>query len=100
MLGQQLRQDLVLGLHLLLQKLDPLLLFIGLTRRAFTGFEGHGSVLEEFLLPAVENRGPYPFFFTKLGNRYFVQKVASEDGNFLLGGVMLALVFHTLSRLS
>jgi hypothetical protein len=28
------------------------------------GCERGGSVLEKFLLPTIENRRPYPFFFT------------------------------------
>src|SRR5215469_4158610 len=100
MLGHQLGQDLILGLYLLLQELDPLLLLICLTGRACMGFERGAPVLEKFLLPTIENRRPYPFFFTKLGNRHLVQKMPSEDGNFLLGGVMLALVLHTFSPLS
>jgi hypothetical protein len=61
MLGHQLGQDLVLGLHLLLQELDPLLLLICLTGRACMGFDRGASVLEKFLLPTIENVGLIPY---------------------------------------
>ena len=54
MLRHQLGQDLVLGLDLLLQVLDPLLLG-GMVGPAFR-LEGGRPVLEELLLPAVEDR--------------------------------------------
>jgi hypothetical protein len=55
-LGHQFGQDLILGLHLLLQELDPFLLLLDLADGAFLRLEGGGSVLEELLLPAVEHR--------------------------------------------
>ena len=55
MLSHQLRQDLVLSLDLLLQVCDPLLLS-GVVGWPFL-FEGSRPVLEELLLPAVEDRG-------------------------------------------
>src|SRR5579872_938904 len=55
MLGNQLRQDLVLGLDLLLQVSDPLL--VGGMVRSRLQLEGGRAVLEELLLPAVEDRG-------------------------------------------
>src|SRR6516164_487131 len=100
MLGHQLGQDFILGLYLLFQELDPLLLLIPLTRGPLLALKGGGSVLEKLLLPPVKDRRPQTLFFTELGNRHLVQQVAPEDGNFLLGGVILAIVFHTFSRLS
>jgi hypothetical protein len=55
-LGHQFGQDLVFGLHFLLQELDPFLLLLDLAGGAFLRLEGGGSVLEKFLLPAVEHR--------------------------------------------
>jgi hypothetical protein len=54
MLRHQLSQDLILGLDLLFQILDTLLL--GLLIGAAFGLEGRPSVLEELLLPPVEDR--------------------------------------------
>ena len=53
MLRHQLRQDLILGLNLLFQILDALLL--GLLVGPGFGLEGGPSVLEELLLPPVED---------------------------------------------
>jgi hypothetical protein len=46
-LGHQLSQNLVLGLHLLLQELNPFLFLLRLAARAFRRLEGGRSVLEE-----------------------------------------------------
>jgi hypothetical protein len=54
-LGHQLGQDLVLGPDSLLQVSDPLLVG-GVVRPGFW-LEGGRAVLEELLLPAVEDRG-------------------------------------------
>src|SRR2546425_8471029 len=47
MLRHQLGQDLVLGLHLLLQELNPFLFLLRLTARMFRRLEGGRSVLED-----------------------------------------------------
>src|SRR5947208_604580 len=49
-------QDFVLGLHLLLQELNPLLLLIHLAAGTLPSLKGSCSVFEELLLPAVEHR--------------------------------------------
>jgi hypothetical protein len=76
-LGHQFGQDLILGLHLLLQELDPFLLLLDLAGGAFLGLEGGGSVLEELLLPAVEHRRLQALFLTEIGNRHLIQQVSS-----------------------
>jgi hypothetical protein len=53
MLGHQFGQDFVLGLHLLLQELNPFLLLLHLAVGTLLSLKGSPSVLEEFLLPAV-----------------------------------------------
>ena len=63
-----LGQDLVLGLHFLLQELNPFLFFLHLAARTLRRLEGGRSVLEELLLPAVQNGGLQPQFFTQIGN--------------------------------
>ena len=72
MLGHQLGQDLVLGLHFLFQELNPLLLLRNLMSWPLFGLKRCRSVFEELLLPAVENRRLQALFFAKLGNRHFV----------------------------
>jgi hypothetical protein len=67
-LGHQLGQDLILGLHLLLQELDPFLLLLDLAGGAFLRLEGGGSVLEELFLPAVENGRLQAQFLAEIRN--------------------------------
>jgi hypothetical protein len=71
-LGHQFGQDFVLGLHFLLQELDPLLLLLDLTGGTFLRLEGGRSILKELLLPAIEDGGLQPIFLTQLGNRGLV----------------------------
>jgi transposase len=68
----QLGQDLVLGLHLLLQELNPFLFLLRLAARTFRRLEGGRSILEELFLPAVEHRRLQSQFFTQIGNRDLV----------------------------
>ena len=74
-------RHLVLGLDLLLQKLDPLL--FGLMVRAALALEGGSAVLEELFLPAVEYRWLQPQFLTQIGNRHLIQQVPPQDGDLL-----------------
>jgi hypothetical protein len=71
-LGHQFRQDFVLGLHFLLQELDPFLLLLDLTDGTFLRLEGRGSVFKELLLPAIEDGGLQSMFLTQIGNRDLV----------------------------
>jgi hypothetical protein len=65
-LRHQLGQDLVLDLHLLLQKLNPFLLLLRLAARTLRRLEGSRSALEELFLPAVKNGGLQPQFLTQI----------------------------------
>jgi hypothetical protein len=96
-LRYQLGQDLVLGLHLLLQELNPFLFLLHLAGRTFCCLEGDRSVLEELLLLAVEHRRLQSQLFTKIGNRGFVQKMASQNDHLLFSCVVLALFSHTFA---
>ena len=60
----QLREDLVLALELLFQQSDPPVL--GIADPPGTGFEGGWAVLEELLLPAVEEVGGDAGNFSKI----------------------------------
>ena len=64
MLGHQFGQDLVLGLDLLLQVGDPLL--VGGVVGWPLLLEGGRTVLEELLLPAVEDRRLESHFIAQL----------------------------------
>jgi len=74
-LGHQLSQHLVLGLDLLLEKLDPLL--FGWMVRTAIALEGGSAVLKELFLPTVEHRWPQPQFLTQLRHRHLIQQVPS-----------------------
>jgi len=81
MLGHQLRQNLVLGLDLLLQVSDPLL--VGGVVRSRPLLEGGRTVLEELLLPAVENRGLQAELITELRDWLLLQKMPPQHGDLL-----------------
>ncbi len=98
MLRHQLSQHLVLRLDLLFQILDALLL--GLRVGTGFGLEGGPSVLEELLLPPVEDRGLKAQFIAELGDRLLVQQMAPQDGDLLVGCVVLPCLFHAFSPLS
>ena len=72
MLGHQFGQDFVLGLDLLLQELDPLLLLLDLTDGTFLRLEGGSSVFKELLLPAIEDGGLQSMLLAQIGNRDLV----------------------------
>jgi hypothetical protein len=71
-LGHQLGQDLVLGLHLLLQVLNPFLLLLDLTGGTFLCLEGRSTVLKTLLLPTIEDGRLQSIFLTQIGNRDLV----------------------------
>jgi len=69
----QFRQGLFLGLDFLLRIGDPLLL-CGMVGPLFR-LKGSRAVLEELLLPAVEDRGLESLFFTQLRDRHLLQQM-------------------------
>src|SRR5438552_15784102 len=97
MLSHQLRQNLVLCLDLLLQVGDPLLLG-GMVRPCFL-LEGGRPVLEELLLPAVEDRGLQAEFIAELRDRLILQQMPPWDCEFLFRRVVLPLLLHAFSPL-
>src|SRR5262245_26938542 len=95
MFSHQLRQNFVLGLDLLFQKLDTLLL--GLMVGTAFALEGRGSVLKELLLPTVEHRRLQAQFIAELGNRHLIEQMPSENGYLLFSGVVLSFFSHASS---
>jgi hypothetical protein len=81
MLGHQLRQNLVLSLDLLLQVSDPLL--VGGVVRSRLLLEGGRAVLEELLLPVVEDRGLESQLIAELRDWLLLQQMPPQDGDFL-----------------
>src|SRR5215831_2104575 len=75
MLGHQLSQDLLLGLDLLLQVGDPLL--VGGVVGWPLLLEGGRPILEELFLPAVEDRGLQDVLIAELRDRLSPAAAAS-----------------------
>jgi hypothetical protein len=63
---QEFREEFVLALEPLVQGGDPLILRVGGSSGA--ELEGDGAVLEELLLPAVEDRGVDAVLVTEVRN--------------------------------
>ena len=90
MLGHQLSQNLVPGLDLLFQEGDPLL-FGGVVGWPFL-LEGSRPILEELLLPAVEDRGLQAQFIAELRDRLILQQMPPQDNDLLFRRVGLPLL--------
>src|SRR5580704_8451477 len=74
----ELGQNLVLGLDLLLQVCNPLLVSGMVARPSL--LEGRSPVLEEFLLPAVEDCRLESHFVAQLRDGLLLQQVPPQDG--------------------
>ncbi len=92
MLRHQLGQNLVLRLDLLLQICNPLLVS-GVVGWPFL-LEGSSPVLEEFLLPAVEDRRLESHFIAQLRDGRLLQQMPPQDGDLLFQCVLLPLLLH------
>ena len=92
MLLHQLGDDLVLAAELVAEGVDgPLVLALGGLALAL---EGGGAVLEELPLPGVEDGGLELMLVAEIGDGHLVDEVASEDGDLLGRGVILAGLAH------
>src|SRR6266550_8984359 len=98
MLRHELGENLVLRLDLLLQVCNPLLVS-GMVGWPFL-LEGSSPVLEEFLLPAVEDRRLESHFIAQLRDGLLLQQVPPQDGDLLFRLVLLPLLLHALSPLA
>ena len=92
----QLRQNLILGLDLLGQILDRLLL--GLLIGAHLGLERGCPVLEELFLPPVEDRGLESHIIAELRNRLLLQQMPRACGNSDLLKSRLCVALHAATR--
>jgi hypothetical protein len=77
MFRHQFGQHLILGLNLLGQLLDPFLL--RLVAGAGLGLESCRPILEELLLPPVEDRRLESQFIAELGDRLLIQQVPPQS---------------------
>jgi hypothetical protein len=82
MVGGNLGDDFILVGEFDLELGEPFLkLFV---RRAVSVSFKRGGVLEEFLLPAIEDRGMRTIFATEVSNRLLFQQMEPENFDFLL----------------
>jgi hypothetical protein len=89
----QLGQHLVLGAELGLQGSNLAVLGIRAGLAAPAGLlEGGGAVLEENLLPVVEEGRLDAVLIAQVGDRDLLQEVAAQDGELLLGREVAALL--------
>src|SRR5947199_6417429 len=97
MFRHQLCENLILRLDLLLQIGDSLLLggVVGTPLR----LESSRPVLEELLLPTVEDRGLEFQFVAQFRDRHLLDQMPSQDGNLFFPRVVLALLLHAFSPL-
>src|SRR5260370_9063441 len=96
--GDHLGQLLVIGVVLLLQVSDAVLLG-GMVGSALW-LKRRRAVLKELLLPAVEDRRLQSHFVAQIRDRRLLQQMPSQNGYFLFGRVVLALFFHVFLPLS
>src|SRR5215813_6303558 len=98
MLLHQLGEDLVLALEFLLEGSNGAVLGVAVGLAAFVvAGEGQVAVVEELLLPGVEEVDGDAEFFTDVGNRDFLDEVEPKGGDLLLRGVVAALPGHECS---
>src|SRR5579885_1174728 len=98
MLLQQLGQDFVLALELVLESSDLAILGVLSGLAAFAGIlKGSGAVLEELLLPEVEEVDGEVVLLTDVGDRLLLQEVESKQGDLLLRGEVTTLPGHQKS---
>jgi hypothetical protein len=61
--------------------------------------EGGHAVLEELLLPAIENGGLQAESIAELRDRLILQQMPPQDGNLFFRRVVLPLLLHAFSPL-
>src|SRR3954447_402677 len=93
MFFHQFGDDLVLALELVAQRGDGAeVLCLG--RGDLAAIEGRGPVLEELLLPEIEQRGRELMLVAEVRDGYAVDQVPPEDGDLLDGRIVLAGLSH------
>jgi hypothetical protein len=99
MLLHEFGEDLVFALELFLEGSDLLVLGILGGLAGFAGWlEGGGTVVEELLLPEIEEVDGEGVLFTDVGDGLLLQEVEAQDGDLLLRGKMAtSLLSHEFS---
>jgi hypothetical protein len=62
--------------------------------------EGCGFILKELFKPAVKDGGLKLLFLAKVGYRYLLNQMPAKAGDFLVRGVMLAMLDHGVPSVS
>ena len=92
MLLHEFGEDLVLALQLVLEGGNHFVLGILVGLAVFAGVgEGSGAVLEELLLPEVEEGDGEVVLLAEVGDGLPLQEVESEEGDIVLRGKVMAL---------
>jgi hypothetical protein len=98
MLLHEFCENLILTLELVFEGSDLAVLGVLQSLMAFAGIgEGGGTVLEELLLPEIEEGDVEVVFLTDVGDGLLLQEVESEQGDLLLGGKVTTLASHDRS---
>src|SRR5947209_2588797 len=95
MLLHEFGEDLVLALELVPEGSDGAVLGILTALAAFAGVvEGGGAVVEELLLPEVEEGDGEVVLLTDVGDGLLLQEVEAEQGHLLFRAKVPALTRH------
>jgi hypothetical protein len=98
MLLHEFRENFVFALEFFLQGSDGTVFGVLLGLAPFAGIlEGGGTVLEELLLPKVEEINGEVMLFTDVGDRLLLQEVKTQEGHLLLRSEVTALLSHGYS---
>jgi hypothetical protein len=98
MLRHQFGQNLILRLDLLLQIRDSSL--FGLMVGPSSLLESRSSVLEELLLPTIEDGRLKSPFVTQIRDRHSFHQMPPQNGCFFFRRVVLPLLLHVFAPLS
>ncbi len=96
MLFQQLSHDFILSGELLFEPGDLIAFMCDQSSLRGSRSEGRSTVLEELLLPAVEERRLEMILVAQLRNGDVVKQVAAQNGDFIFGGVVFAIFRHSI----
>jgi hypothetical protein len=91
-------EDFVLALELVLEGGDLTVFGVKFGLAAFAGvIEGRSAILEELLLPEVEEVNGEVVFLADVGDGLLLQEMKSEQGDLLVRGKVAALTRHVSS---
>jgi hypothetical protein len=98
--GHQLGQDLVFGLHLLLQELNPFLLLLHLAVEALLGLKGAAPFSKTSFCQGQSIVGPQAQFLTQSETGTLSKRYRLRIATLLFCGVVRSFFSHTFAALS